>query len=406
MYETWDTAMTTATGAAVRPAAIPAAVRATAAMFFLNGALFGGWASRVPAVRDRFALDEGTLGLLLLALAAGAVTSFPLAGAAVDRLGAARVTRRCAVLYVLLMPLLGLAPALPLLALVIFLFGAAHGAMDVAMNAWGAEVEQARGGRRSLMPMLHGLFSIGAGCGAAAGALFAGLAIGAAPHFLAFALLCGLPTLLIARIDWPSPVLPATANRAARPLIAIPRRGLLAAALVAFAAALGEGAMADWSAVYLVDTFRAPPAQAAIGYALFSLTMVAVRLTGGRTIGRFGPVPTIRACGLLAAAGAALLMLAPSVWLAWLAMAALGAGYALVMPLVFSRAAADPRLSPGAAMAAVSTFSYGGMLLGPPLIGFIAQVTTLRSAMLLLLVLALLIVWLAPSLRRPVAAVS
>jgi MFS family permease len=372
-----------------------AAHRAVLALFTLNGALFGAWASRVPAIKAKFGLDEAELGLVLLCMAGGAVLSFPIAGRLTDAAGAPAVTRLAAVVYVPLLPLLGLAPEPWLLAVALLLFGAAFGSMDVAMNAWGADVERAR--QKPIMSGLHGFFSLGAGAGAGIGALFASAATAPWLHFAIFAAACALAAAIFARAPWP---VERRARHARAPLLAIPHGGLFAVACVAFCASIGEGGMADWSAVYLADVLLAPEDLAAIGYAVFSVAMVTTRLAGDWLIAWLGRGNVGRASGAVAAAGALAVALSPSVVVGWIGMGALGVGYALIAPLVFSRAAADPHVPPGAAVAAVSTFSYGGMLLGPPVIGFIGHVAGLRVSFGLLAGLALVIVLLATRLAR------
>jgi len=277
----------------------------------------------------------------------------------------------------------------------VLLFGAAHGSMDVAMNAWGADVERVRG--TPIMSGLHGIFSLGAGAGAGVGALFASAETAPWLHFTIFAAACGLFALVFARAPWPVERRP---RHARAPFLAIPHGALLAIGFVAFCAAIGEGGMADWSAVYLAEVLLAPEDLAAVGYAVFSVTMVTTRLAGDFLIARLGRTNVGRACGAVAALGAIAVALSPSVILGWLGMAAMGFGYALVSPLVFSRAATDPHVPPGAAVAAVSTFNYGGMLLGPPVIGFIGHVAGLRVSFGLLAGLALVIVLLANRLAR------
>jgi MFS family permease len=370
--------------------------RGVLAIFFLNGALFGAWASRVPAIKADLAMDEAELGLVLLCMAAGAVISFPLSGRGTDALGAPTICRLTALVYVPLLPLLGLAPASWVLAPALLLFGAAFGSMDVAMNAWGADVERARG--RPIMSGLHGFFSLGAGAGAGAGALFA--AAGAPPwlHFILFAAGIAAVTLPFAWTKWPAE---RRVVRSRAPILAIPRGALLAVGVIAFCASMGEGGMADWSAVYLAEVLAAGEDRAAIGYAVFSVAMVATRFAGDILIARLGRVAVARICGVVAAAGAAAVALSPSVIVGWAGMGALGIGYALVAPLVFSRAASDPHVPPGAAVAAVSTLAYGGMLLGPPVIGFIGHAAGLRFSFGLLALLALAIVVLARRLAQP-----
>ncbi len=372
--------------------------RAVAAMFLFNGALFGAWASRIPVIKERFELDAGALGLLLLALAAGAIVSFPLAGALSDRIGAARLTRAIALVYAPALAAIGLSPDLALLGSAVLLFGAAHGAMDVAMNGWAAEVERSL--KRPVMSGFHAMFSLGAGLGAGSGFIAAEMDVGVAVHFLLFAALVAFPALALARVPWTSATsVPGLGQR--RPFLAVPRGRLLLIGLVAACVALGEGAMADWSAVFLVTVAAASEATAALGYAVFSITMVATRLLGDRIVHRFGPVATARASGGIALTGVLLATLGADRVSALAGFALMGVGYAVVMPLVFSRAANDPTARPGTAIASVATFGYGGMLLGPPAIGFLAELISLRAAFGLLALLAGVVVTLAFLLRAP-----
>jgi MFS family permease len=367
---------------------------AVTAMFALNGALFGIWAGRIPAFVARFDLAPHQLGLLLLCLGAGAILSFPLAGRLSDSRGAAQVTRWIAALYVLGLIALALAPSLPALALALVLFGAAHGAMDVTMNAWAAEVEAHVA--RPIMPIFHAMWSLGAAVGAASGFAAVWLGLPVAPHFILGGLAVGAICLWCARRPWQS-----ARSDAPGSVFAIPRGRLALVGFVAMSAALGEGAMADWSAVFLIEVTGIGEARAALGYAAFSVAMVAARLAGARILSRLGPARAARLSGISAVAGVMLALAAPGLGLALVGFMAMGLGYALIMPLAFSRAAADPAVRPGRAIASVATLGYGGMLMGPPLIGALAGVTSLATAFGVLAVLGLAIVALAPCLRAP-----
>lgn len=359
-------------------------------MFVLNGTLFGMWASRIPAVAARHGLDKGALGLLLLFMAVGAILSFPLAGRWSDRFGAAHVTRRIAVLYTLALFPLALAPNPATLALALFAFGATHGAMDVAMNTWAGEVERHIG--RPVMSSFHAMFSLGAGIGAASGFVAARAELGLAPHFIIGGILVAILSLWIAQIDWPSR---ARARSKGNPVFAFPRGPLFLVGAFAFCASLGEGSMTDWSAVFLVEVTRASEADAALGYVAFSVAMVIMRLLGDRITNRLGPVSTARLAGLTAAIGV-ILVVGPGTYpAALIGFGFMGMGYAVIFPLAFSRATNDPHLSPGAAIASVSTLGYGGFLIGPPLIGFVAEASSIREAFVILLILSALIVVLA-----------
>lgn len=367
---------------------------AVAAMFALNGALFGAWASRIPAIAERLALDEAALGLVLLCLAGGAVLAFPAAGAACDRVGAAPATRAIAVAYALALPVLALAPEPVMLALALAVFGAAHGAMDVAMNGWGAEVEH--GTDRPAMPFFHAMFSVGAGFGAASGALAGWAGVAPLAHFAVAALVLWAAGAWAAAVPWRS----ETRRGARGPLLALPGAALLPVAAIAFCGSFGEGSMADWSATFLTSALGADEGAAALGYVAFSVAMVTTRLGGSALIARLGASGAMSLSGAAALGGVAMLLAAPGPAIALAGFTTLGVGYALVLPLAFSRAAAHGRPSPGAAIAAVATFGYGGMLLGPPVIGLLAAVFSLRDAMLALAVLAMAMIALAPRLAR------
>ncbi|WP_260108642.1 MFS transporter [Phaeobacter inhibens] len=378
-----------------RPRQLRSPWRAVSAMFVLNGALFGIWASRIPAVSEIHELSPGGLGLLLLLMAAGAILSFPLAGRAADRIGAAHVTRRVALAYVLGLVLLALAPNLPLLAAALFVFGAAHGSMDVAMNAWASEVE-ARAAR-PMMSSFHAMFSLGAGLGALSGYAAASIDAQIPAHFLVAGCVSALLTLYMAQIPWVAR--PAPESGAAKPAL-LPRGALLAVGFVAFCGAVGEGAMADWSAIFLVLTTGASEADAALGFAVFSIAMVAMRLIGDLVVARIGPVTAGRLAGTSASLGALIAVGWGSYGAAMTGFALMGIGYALIMPLAFSRAASDPDLPAGAAIASVATFGYGGILIGPPMIGVTAELISLPAAFLILAVLAVFIFIFSDVLRR------
>ncbi|MFT4012596.1 MAG: MFS transporter [Paracoccus sp. (in: a-proteobacteria)] len=371
----------------------PTPWRAVAAVFTLNGVLLGAWASRVPAVTARFGLGESGLGLLLLAMGIGALISFPLAGRLSDRHGAVRVTRWITAVYLVSIVIVGAAPSVPALALALFGFGMCHGAMDVAMNSWATEVEARMG--RSVMSSFHAMWSLGAGLGTAGGFVAASLDSPTGLHFLLTSVVTGLVFGPFLRLDW-------TSRRQVRggghPVFAFPRGALLGVGLIALAAGLGEGAAVDWSAIFLSDVLGAPQSRATLGYAVFSATMVAMRLCADGLITRFGARHMAVASGVTAGLGYLLCALAPALPVALSGFVLMGIGYAAVVPLAFTRAAADPRVPPGQAIASVATLGYGSMLLGPPAIGLIAEATSLRFSFLLIAGFALLIAALSPVL--------
>ena len=369
--------------------------RAVAAMFLLNGALFGVWASRIPAISSQHGLTPGLLGMLLLCMAIGAIVSFPIAGFASDKFGSATVTRKIAIVYAASLILLSFTPVTWALAIALFIFGAAHGAMDVSMNAWAAEVE--RVGERPVMSSLHAMFSVGAGIGAASGAVASAIDLEIRFHFISISIILTVLTLSMASIPWESIKKTETKSR---PFFSLPSGSLFAVGFIAFCSALGEGGIADWGAVFIVTVASVSEAKAALGYVVFSSVMVAMRLIGDRIVGRTGPVIAARVGGVTAAIGSLLAVFFNTFPMILFGFALMGFGYAVIMPIVFTRAANDEFTPPGVAIASVSTLGYGGILLGPPLIGFVADATSIRTAFLILSLLAFLITLLAGFLTK------
>ena len=369
--------------------------RCVSAAFALNGLLLGTWAARVPGVMEKHDLTKSELGLYLLLMGVGALISFPLAGRLADSRGAVRVTRWIAVIYLLSLIVVGVAPGHVMLGVGLFFFGMCHGSMDVTMNSWATEVEKHMG--RSVMSSFHAMWSLGAGLGAASGFLATGLNLSIAVHFAVLSVAGGLLFGPFIAAQWDSQRRAATKGG---PVFAMPRGALALVGLVALAAGIGEGAMADWSAVYLRDVVATGESQATLGYAVFSVTMVAMRLCVDQLVIRLGPVTVARLSGLIAATGLAFVTVYPSLPLALAGFVMMGMGYAALIPLAFSRAAADPDVPPGQAIASVATLGYGAMMIGPPAIGFVADIWSLRAAFVMLGGFALMVAFMAPVLSR------
>lgn len=368
--------------------------RAVASVFFFNGALFGLWASRIPAFAERFALSPANLGLLLLCLAAGAIVGFPLAGRTADLRGARNATMLYGALYIVAFLCLPLAPNVWVLAPILALFGMAHGGQDVAMNAWAAEVE--RHMARPVMSSFHAAFSLGAGIGAGSGFIAINWGASVVLHFWLGGLGVTAFVALFAFIPWNS----VTGTAEHGPLFALPKGPLLMVGIVGLSSAIGEGAMVDWSALILTAAKGVDQAQAALGYTVFSTLMVATRLAGPILVAQLGPAHTTRVSASSAMIGGLLVLVAPSLAIALIGFAAFGIGYAMIIPLAFSRAANDPDVPAGRAIASVATLTYGGILIGPPLIGFVAEATSLNGSLWLLIALAGVTLSMAGALRR------
>jgi MFS family permease len=411
---------------AVRPHG--AAVLAVAVVFIAAGLSLASAESRMPEIKSQVHASNTQLAFALVCVGIGSVSAMPFAGRMVQRFGTATICRVFTVIALVGWSLVPLARSVPELALILLLTGVGVGVWDVAMNVQASIVERSRG--QVLMPLWHGLFSIGGVVGALIGAAAArwGVPLGWQLPVVGAALLvavlgsCGvfLPepggdeVTVDAGPDLARPDRAGArgADRAAagdgpssagRSPQTVARTGItrleILIGLITLGTALGEGAANDWLAVALVDGRGAPAAIGALTYAGFNLTMALGRFTGAPLIARFGRVPALRAAGLLAATGVVLLCLVPSTATAFIGAAAWGLGLAIVFPSAMSAAGEVPGRG-GRAIATVATIGYGGFLLGAPTIGALAHAMPLLTALLVVAAFALLIVVLAPAARE------
>ncbi|MBK6010191.1 MFS transporter [Streptomyces sp. MBT53] len=362
------------------------------AFFALDGFIFAGWVVRIPAIKEQTGASAGTLGLALLGVSAGAVITMMLTGRLCRRYGNHQVTVACAVLLSLSVSLPPLTHSALTLGLVLLVFGAAYGGINVAFNS--AAVELVRAMRRPIMPSFHAAFSLGGMVGAGLGGLVAGT-LTPTQHLFGLTVLGLVVTVLIGRPLLrlqPPPPPPhedspkeETAEAAPRRLDARTRGLVVTFGLIALCTAFGEGALADWSALHLQQDLDATAGAAAIGYSCFALAMTAGRLSGTRLLERLGRTRTLVAGGTTAAVGMLLGALAPTLWAAVLGFVITGLGLANLFPVAVERAGT---LAGPDGVAIASTLGYGGMLLGPPAIGFMADWYSLPAALTSVAVLA------------------
>lgn len=375
-------------GASVRGAMI-----AVFAVFFAAGFVFSSWASRIPTVQSELGLDPGQMGLLLLVGSLGSIISLPLAGRLVGRFGARRtvgtsvlaiaVSLASAVAFVLAgNPVL--TGAMLLLAL------AGVGAMDVAMNFEGTLVEQRLG--RAIMPHFHGCFSLGTIAGAGAGTLLSRAGVPITTHVWSAIVAVVVITAVSLAFFFPDD---AHAGESANQPGG--KRGAgsygrawfeprtLLVGLIVMAASLTEGAANDWLALGIREGFEVPEHQGAFGLTLFVTAMTVMRFTGTWLLNRFGRVAVLRLCTGLAIMGLAIFGLSPSLPVAMVGAVLWGLGAALGFPVGMS-AASDEPLHAAARLSVVSTIGYGAFLIGPPLLGLLADHVGYRHALLAIIV--------------------
>ena len=356
-------------------ASLSNARKAVLSIFLINGTILSSWIPHIPQVQEKLAIGEGLLGLALLSMALGAVTFMPLSGLWSARYGSRQVTTLTAFAYCFVLPLPILAPSLLALIMALFLFGACTGAMDVAMNAQAVAVEKRF--NKPIMSSFHGFFSLGGLLGSGVGGLVLANGLSPSTHVFLISSLMILATAITVRYFLPKEV--DAAKKSSK--FVLPRGSVLGLGALAFMVLVAEGAVADWSAVYIKNILKTGPGLAATGYAAFSLMMALGRLTGDRFVSKLGPITITRVTSLIAALGLGVVLITNHPIAAVIGFGFVGLGLSNLIPVLFSSAGRVPDMPSSTGIAAVATAGYFGFLAGPPLIGFMAQWFSLPIAL-------------------------
>jgi MFS family permease len=376
----------------------------TALVFTASGTVLGAWVSRLPAVREHLHASPGQLGIALLAMGIGSLLSMPLTGYLCRWFGSRQVVAVNAVLGAVALAALGQVDTLVQLGAVLFGFGLVYGSWDVAMNVQGSHVDQRAG--RAWMPRYHACWSAGSIAGAALGAFAASRSIGVGTHFAVNAVACALVVAvgLVFYVEERGGPVPAAGAKRGR----FVNRALLLIGAITLVATTIEGAAADWLAIYLADERGVSHASAALAFSVFAVAMTVGRFAGTPVSERLGRATAVRIGGVLSIAGVLLVVLQPVLALSYLGALLWGAGICLVFPAAVSAAGETAR--PAESIAFVTTLGYGAILVGPPLIGALADQVGLGRALLVLVALGAAVAILAPAVSvrervdRPVDA--
>lgn len=371
--------------------------RATQLIFLVCGLGMASWAPMVPLAKDRLALNDANLGLLLLLVGAGAMLMMPISGILVSRFGSRLVMACSALVLALALPLLLVLSSTPAMAVTLFLFGSGVGTIDVAMNAHGVQVQNLYG--KPIMSSLHGLFSLGGLFGSLGLGFLIKLGLNPVYAIISIALLMTVITLTqytdlfpliverqaIARFSGGEK--PMESNRRFSWL----QGSVLFLGVMCFAVFLTEGAILDWSAIFLRDTKGIDAELAGAGYAAFSVAMATMRLVGDNIVARLTSKTVVVLGSLIAAAGLSMAVLSPWVPGSLIGFVLVGVGAANIVPVFFSEAGRLPGIAPTVSIPAITTIGYTGLLAGPALLGFIAQYFSLSIALGILAILLLLV---------------
>ena len=364
--------------------AAPSRLKARVAVsifFFISGFTFSSWASRIPTLQESLHLNEAQLGSVLFALPMGLIITLPFTGILLGKVSSRSVMLAGALLYALLLPALGLVNHVWQLVIILFLFGSSRNFLNISINAQSVGVQKLY--NKSIITSFHGVWSVAGFAGAALGSLMISWHVSPFFHFA----IVGALTLAMTFFSFGDALTEDVKSEEKKPLLALPDKPLMKLGLIAFGSMACEGTMYDWSGIYFQKEIKVAAAYIGVGYVAYMCAMAAGRFAGDFLVNRYGAKRMLQACGTLIASGLLIAVIFPYFITGMIGYLITGFGVSCVVPLVFSITGKNTKLAPGPAIAAVSVVGYLGFLLGPPLIGYIAQAANLRWAFAIVAVL-------------------
>mgnify|MGYP003605905171 CR=1 FL=1 len=367
---------------------------AVSLFFFSQGLAFSSWASRIPTIKSALGISEGQLGTLLLMMPIGQLCTMALSGKLVAKYGSKNVLKIVVLIYPLILCFIGLAQNFYQLGAILFLFGVIGNMCNISVNTQGVEVEKIYG--KSIMSSFHGAWSIAGFTGALIGLLMMNIHISTFYHFVIIYAIIVLNWFLNKKYLVES--LPAP-KQEKKSILSKPDTTLVQLGVIGFLSMATEGAMFDWSGVYFQDIVKAPQNLVILGYASFMVMMATGRFVGDYFISRFGKQRIMQISGLLMFSGLMLSVFIPQLIVCTLAFMMVGLGVACNVPTVYSVAGKNKKVNPGVALAMVSSISFLGFLMGPPLIGYIAEMFDLRYSYALFACFGLIMVFMVGRMK-------
>ena len=358
---------------------------AVSAMFFMSGLCFASWASRIPAIKQYMHLSEAGLGGVLLAIPSGLMCSLPFIGWVIPKIGSRKLLIISILFYGILLVGLGAATNIFQLVACLFCYGFVGNAANISFNTQAVTTERLY--EIPIMASFHGIWSVAGFIGAGIGVFMIGNHIIPFHHFIIILVLMIIGTIFTA--GKLTDDTRKTEAEEVQVVLSIRERlrlmsPLLKLGIIAFCSMICEGAMVDWSGVYFKSVINAHAGWIGAGYFAFMCTMAMGRFTADWFAGKYGLKRTLQLSGLLTAAGLLTSVLFPYLLPSMFGFMLVGAGVSSVVPMIYSSAGKTPNMSPGVALAAVSTIGFSGLLIGPAIIGFIAGIATLRASFLLI----------------------
>jgi MFS family permease len=373
---------------------------ATAVFFFISGFGFSSWASRIPTIQQNLHLSEGQLGGVLFALPAGLMCTLPVTGYLLRRFSSRYIMMTGAVLFNIMLCLVGFAQQTWQLIILLFFFGSSRNLFNISANAQSIGVQAMYD--RSIIATFHGIWSVAGFAAASIGSVVVSVSIPPSWHFLAVCIL--LTSCCFFFFKDTVHQQPKPHERLEKTKFRIPEKALLKLGFICFASMAIEGTMYDWSAIYLKKAVHASKGMASAGYAVYMVAMMLGRFTGDKMANNIGVKAMLKYSGLLILAGLLLAAALPYTITTAIGFMMTGFGVSCVVPMVFSMAGKLKHMSGGPAIAGVSTIGYFGFLIVPPTVGFIAEAFNLRWSIALIALFGALITWLVSQMKEDTAA--
>lgn len=367
---------------------------ATGTLFFLQGLCFASWASRIPSIQQQLNLSDALLGMVLFALPVGSLLGLPFSGSLVTKYGSKKIAALALLFYSLLLVTIGISNNVIQLITCLVLFGMAGNISNIAINTQAVRVEEKYG--RNIMASFHGLWSLAGFSAAGIGTFMLGKAVPTNQHFLfiAFIIIAGVAATFTYLVP------DGKNNIVSTKFFVKPDSSLMKLGVVAFFCMMCEGAMFDWSGIYFKKVVHAEKEWVGAGYTAFMSTMAIGRFLADWIVFNAGFKKTIQISGILIATGLGIAVALPFLTSAILGFLIVGFGVSSVVPLVYSEAGRSKLVSPGIALAAVSSIGFLGFLVGPPLIGFVSGIFSLRISFLIIGFIGILIILIAGTLHQ------
>lgn len=367
--------------------------RANAVYFFISGFGYSSWTSRIPGIKESLQLNDAHFGTLLFMMPVGLILTLPFTGKLLDHYKSRAIMLVGAMMYNVVLGVIGFSRYTWVLGIVLFFFGSSRNLMNMSINAQAIGVQALY--KRSIISSFHAVWSMAGFAGAAFGYLMVTLNIIPAWHLLGVSLALSALTLYY----YKDALDQQPDHKHKRSIFQLPPKGMLVFSLICFTSMACENTMYDWSGIYIRQVLHGSKAVATIAFVVYMVAMTTGRFIGDRMADRYGIQRVLAASGILISAGFGITVLSPWIPLTMVGYLLTGFGVSCVVPFVFSLAGKIPMSNPGAALASVSSLGYLGFLLVPPMIGYVAQASSLRFSFAIIAVMGLFMIRLSTRIK-------